>query len=93
MKKTFITLFMIAVVVLEGNATAADETVVLTHDQDIYWKGEVVYTARKGDELHILKVKPCRTDPKKECWIVNHSEKGKGAVRREWVESSVKGRL
>ncbi len=59
-------------------------TITLKRDTQLYWYGKVKYTAKEGDKLTIIKIKPCRSDPSLECWIVEHENLGKGAMRAEY---------
>ncbi|WP_139135073.1 DUF3316 domain-containing protein [Magnetovibrio blakemorei] len=66
-------------------AFAANETITMPHDQDVYWNKAVAYTAKKGEVLTITNVQPCLSDKSKECWKVEHTEHGPGIIRKEWV--------
>lgn len=61
-------------------------TIVLKKDQDVYFRGDVIYKAKKGESLDVIKIQPCRSDASKDCYKVKHAEHGKGIVRKEWVE-------
>lgn len=89
MKKTCINSLILSSILFSfSHSSIAGDSVALTHDQNIYWQGNLKYTAKKGDTLEIIKVKPCRSEPSKECWVVSHADHGKGAVRKEWVEAA-----
>lgn len=67
-----------------NNSQALLQTIMLDHQINLYWNGEYRYTADQGDELTIVKTKPCRFDHAMECWIVEHDEFGKGAMRADF---------
>lgn len=67
-----------------NNSGVLLKKITLEHEMNLHWYGEYKYTAELGDELTIVKTKPCRFDHTLECWIVEHDEFGKGAMRADF---------
>ena len=56
------------------------KTITLVQDTNLLWEGTQKYIAKQGDTVKIVLSQPCKLKPKKECWIVNHDEHGRGVM-------------
>ena len=56
------------------------KTITLEQDTNLLWEGTQKYVAQQGETLTIILSQPCKLKPKKECWIVDHDEHGRGVM-------------
>jgi len=56
------------------------KTITLQQETNLLWKGQQKYVAQSGETLTIIMSQPCKLKPKKECWIVDHADHGRGVM-------------